>query len=187
LENSAAWLSIAFIFFDEITAFLASKGYTKETGLGRHGVKMVKGENRIPVPVHSRNLSKHTAGKILSQAGFTPDDVMEGQTMSRKYTLSLVFYPQDDGRYGVTYPELRACFSEGNTIEEAETNIMDLIAELLPEQIGASNESREFFREGLGMKGKQFKFKEIKVEETGAGEIITALEESAEILTRKTG
>ena len=62
---------------DEIMAFLASKGYTRETGRGRHGVKMVKGENRIPVPTHSRDLSKHTAGKILSQAGFTPDDVMD--------------------------------------------------------------------------------------------------------------
>lgn len=61
----------------ELKAFLASKGYTQETGRGRHGVKMVKGENRIPVPAHSRDLSKHTAGKILSQAGFTPDDVME--------------------------------------------------------------------------------------------------------------
>lgn len=92
--------------------------------------------------------------------------------MSRKYTLSLVFYPQADGGYGVTCPELRACFSEGNTIEEAEANIMDLITELLPEQIGHSDESREFFREGLGMGGK--KFAEIEVEETDVGGIITA-------------
>jgi predicted RNase H-like HicB family nuclease len=107
---------------------------------------------------------------------------MEGQIMSRKYTLSLVFYPQDDGRYGVTCPELRACFSDGDTIEEAESNIMDLIAELLPEQIGDSSESHEFFLEGLGMKGKQFK--EIEVEETGAGEIITVDEKPVESLMR---
>jgi predicted RNase H-like HicB family nuclease len=97
--------------------------------------------------------------------------------MSRKYTLSLVFYPQGDGRYGVTCPELRACFTDGDTMEEAEANIMDLITELLPEQIGVSGESREFFREGLGVKGK--KFKEIEVVETSSGDIITAFEESA--------
>ena len=97
--------------------------------------------------------------------------------MSRKYTLSLVFYPQADGRYGVTCPELRACFSDGDTIGEAEANIMDLIAELLPEQIGASDESREFFREGLGMKGKRFK--EVEIEETGVRESAAALTKTA--------
>ena len=100
--------------------------------------------------------------------------------MSRKYTLALVFYPQGDGRYGVTCPELRACFSEGDTITEAEANIMDLIAELLPEQIGVSDDSREFFREGLGMNGKRFK--EIEIEETDAGEIITPAMELPEAL-----
>jgi predicted RNA binding protein YcfA (HicA-like mRNA interferase family) len=60
----------------ELIAFLATQGFHKETRRGRHGVKMVKGRNHIPIPVHSRDLSKHTANKILAQAGFTADDVM---------------------------------------------------------------------------------------------------------------
>jgi hypothetical protein len=35
----------------ELMAFLAAKGYRKETGRGRHGVKMV-GATRIPIPAH---------------------------------------------------------------------------------------------------------------------------------------
>jgi predicted RNase H-like HicB family nuclease len=95
--------------------------------------------------------------------------------MSRTYNLSLIFYPQPDGRFGVTCSELQGCFSEGDTLKEAEASIRELIAELMPEQIGQSDESREFFREGLGMKGK--KFAEIEVHETDAGEIVTTVEE----------
>jgi predicted RNase H-like HicB family nuclease len=107
---------------------------------------------------------------------------MEAEIMGRKYCLSLVFYPQTDGGFTVVCPEIQGCVSEGETIEEAEKNVRELIVEFMPERIGHSNESREFFREGLGMSGKQFA--EIEVEETDAGEIITAVEESAEALTK---
>jgi predicted RNase H-like HicB family nuclease len=87
----------------------------------------------------------------------------------KQYNLSLIFYPQGNGGYTVVCPELRACFSDGDTIEEAEANIMELIAEFLPEQTGDSDESKEFFREGLCMKGKLFK--DIDVETTDTGEV----------------
>jgi predicted RNase H-like HicB family nuclease len=102
--------------------------------------------------------------------------------MRRKYCLSLVFCPQDDGTYTVICPELQGCCTDGTTIEDAEKNISELIAEIMPERIGNSDESREFFREGLGIGGKMFK--EIEVEETDVGEIITATEESSEALTK---
>jgi hypothetical protein len=60
----------------EIMAFLASRGFHRETG-GKHGVKMVKGGNRIPVPIHRRDLSAFTAKNILEQAGYTVDDMID--------------------------------------------------------------------------------------------------------------
>jgi predicted RNA binding protein YcfA (HicA-like mRNA interferase family) len=63
---------------DEIIAFLTSKGYTQETGRARHGVKMVKGNQKISIAVHGgRDIKKGTANSILAQAGYTADDVME--------------------------------------------------------------------------------------------------------------
>jgi predicted RNA binding protein YcfA (HicA-like mRNA interferase family) len=61
----------------EIMAFLASKGFHKETGRGKHGVKMVSGETRISIPIHRRDVSKGTADNILKQAGYTSEDVMK--------------------------------------------------------------------------------------------------------------
>jgi predicted RNA binding protein YcfA (HicA-like mRNA interferase family) len=61
----------------ELIAFLVSKGYHKETGRGRHGVKMVLGSTRIPIPVHRRDIPKGTINDILGRAGFDPDDVIE--------------------------------------------------------------------------------------------------------------
>jgi predicted RNase H-like HicB family nuclease len=88
---------------------------------------------------------------------------MEGQVMQHKYNLSLIFYPQDTGGYTVVCPELKACFSEGDTIEEAEENIRELIAEFLPEKTKRGGETdEEMFREGLCMSGKLFR--EIEVE-----------------------
>jgi predicted RNase H-like HicB family nuclease len=88
----------------------------------------------------------------------------------KRYNLSLIFYPQNKGGYTAVCPELRACFSDGDTIEEAEANIMELIAEFLPEQTGESDTAKEFFREGLCMKGKLFK--DIDVETTDAGKVV---------------
>ena len=61
----------------ELSAFLRSKGYTIQTGRGRHGVKAVKGGLRIPIPMHGGTLGKGVADKILSRAGYTINDVME--------------------------------------------------------------------------------------------------------------
>jgi predicted RNA binding protein YcfA (HicA-like mRNA interferase family) len=61
---------------EEIMAFLASKGYHRETG-GRHGVKMAKGGNRIPIPAHKGSLPRGTAQHILEQAGHTVNDLID--------------------------------------------------------------------------------------------------------------
>jgi len=61
----------------EIMAFLRSKGFTIETGRGKHGTKALRGGHKIPIPMHSRALNKATACKILSEAGYRPDDLME--------------------------------------------------------------------------------------------------------------
>ena len=61
----------------ELLAFLRSKGYMIQTGKGRHGVKAVKGRQRIPIPIHGGTLGKGVAVKILVRAGYIPDDVME--------------------------------------------------------------------------------------------------------------
>jgi predicted RNA binding protein YcfA (HicA-like mRNA interferase family) len=61
----------------ELMAFLAAKGYHKETGRGRHGVKMVMGGMRISIPAHSRDLRVGTATSILAQAGYTTDDFIK--------------------------------------------------------------------------------------------------------------
>ncbi|MCM3273050.1 type II toxin-antitoxin system HicB family antitoxin [Paenibacillus elgii] len=47
----------------------------------------------------------------------------------KNLSLSLIFYPQSNGGYHVTCPELQGCFSEGDTYEEAHENILDLIKE----------------------------------------------------------
>ena len=61
----------------ELLAFLRSKGYTIQTGRGRHGTKVVKGNHRIPIPIHGGTLGKGLARKILYKAGYTADDVMK--------------------------------------------------------------------------------------------------------------
>ena len=61
----------------ELIAFLRSKGYTIQTGRGRHGTKAVKGNHRIPIPAHSRDIAVGTANGILAQAGYTINDLME--------------------------------------------------------------------------------------------------------------
>jgi predicted RNase H-like HicB family nuclease len=83
----------------------------------------------------------------------------------KKYCLSLIFYPQDTGGYHVSCPEIDGCFSAGNTYEEAEANIKDLIADLLEER--ANKVSEVLFREGLCMRGKSFHEIEVDVAENG--------------------
>ena len=61
----------------ELLAFLRFKGYTIQTGGGRHGTKVVKGNHKIPIPTHGGVLGKGTARKILSEAGYRPDDYMD--------------------------------------------------------------------------------------------------------------
>jgi predicted RNA binding protein YcfA (HicA-like mRNA interferase family) len=61
----------------ELIAFLAAHGFRKETGHGRHGVKMAKGGQRIPIPAHQGDLKTNTARKILKMAGYSVDDVLD--------------------------------------------------------------------------------------------------------------
>ena len=92
--------------------------------------------------------------------------------MTRKYNLSLVFYPQPDGQYHVECPELKNCFSCGATMEEARARIYELISEELPERAKwGGKEDEEMFREGLCMKGKAFEEAEFEIAESG--EVLT--------------
>ncbi|GHV39320.1 hypothetical protein FACS1894187_19150 [Synergistales bacterium] len=84
--------------------------------------------------------------------------------MTQTYNLSLIFYPQRGGGYSVVCPEIRGCFSEGETIGEATQNIRDVITDFLPEEI-KSEASEEMFREGCCMRGKMFQDIEVTVEE----------------------
>ena len=89
--------------------------------------------------------------------------------MAHEYNLSLIFYPQREGGYTVICPELRSCFTEGRTIEEATANINNIIADFLPDEI-KSEVSEEAFREGLCMEGKIFQ--EMKATIDPSGEVV---------------
>ncbi len=79
----------------------------------------------------------------------------------KKYNLSLVFLPQDNGGYTVLCPELSECFSDGQTLEEAQNNIMELIPLFLNKAIQDDGDCN-MFRPGLAAPGKIFR--EIQVE-----------------------
>ena len=90
--------------------------------------------------------------------------------MAHEYNLSLIFYPQQEGGYTVICPELRSCFTEGRTIEEATANIRDIIAEFLPERVNVSEVDEEMLRVGLCMEGKIYQ--EIKAVIAPSGEVV---------------
>jgi predicted RNase H-like HicB family nuclease len=88
----------------------------------------------------------------------------------RDYSLSVIFYPQNNGSFMAVCPELPSCFTEGGTVEEAEAHMLDLIAEDLPERVNRSGaEDEEMFRAGVCMPGKIFR------------EIIASIDESGEV------
>ena len=49
----------------------------------------------------------------------------------RKFNVSAVLYPQEDGRYTIISPELRGCATEGKTIDEARKNFQEAAALIL--------------------------------------------------------
>ena len=61
----------------EILAFLRSKGFTIESGQGKHGTKAVRGEQKISIPMHPGDMAIGTADRIIKKAGYTINDVME--------------------------------------------------------------------------------------------------------------
>ena len=77
-----------------------------------------------------------------------------------KYNLSLVFLPQDTGGYTVLCPEID-CISEGETYDEAERNIRELIPTFLKKAL-ENDEGCDTFGPGLAQPGKIFR--EITVE-----------------------
>jgi predicted RNase H-like HicB family nuclease len=88
-------------------------------------------------------------------------------TIMAMYNLSLIFYPQRDGRYTVICPELPGCITEGDTIDEATANVREVIADFLPDRINASAEDEESMREGLCMEGKLYQEVRVTVDTTG--------------------
>ena len=87
--------------------------------------------------------------------------------MAHEYNLSLIFYPQQRGGYTVICPELPFCISEGETLDEATTNIYDVIADFLPDEINKGIDDEELLRNGLCMKGKLFREIEVTVDDSG--------------------
>jgi predicted RNA binding protein YcfA (HicA-like mRNA interferase family) len=61
----------------ELIAFLTTQGFYKETERARHGVKMVKGRLRVPIPAHLGDMKPGTVKDILRKAGYTGNDVMD--------------------------------------------------------------------------------------------------------------
>jgi predicted RNase H-like HicB family nuclease len=95
---------------------------------------------------------------------------MEARMMTHDYNLSLIFYPQREGRFTVICPELPGCITEGDTLDEATSNIYDVVADFLPEKINASAEDEEALREGLCVQGKLFR--EVNVTIDASGEVV---------------
>ena len=56
----------------------------------------------------------------------------------RTYKLQVVVEIDEDGKYVASCPALEACYTEGDTYEEAMTNIRDVIAMCL-EELRAEN------------------------------------------------
>ena len=96
--------------------------------------------------------------------------------MTNKYNLYLVFYPQSDGQYHVTCPEIPNCYTCGVTMDEARESIYALICELLPE--AAANVDDEMFLEGLCMKGKTFEEAEFQIDKSSGAVFISMLEKA---------
>ena len=71
------------------------------------------------------------------------------------YNLSLIFLPQDAGGYTVICPEIN-CFSDGETLDEAENNIREIIPYFLEKAIKDDGGS-DLFSSGMTMPGKVFR------------------------------
>jgi predicted RNase H-like HicB family nuclease len=129
-------------------------GYHKETGHGRHENLYCK-KCIVDGWVHDRGCSR-----------------LEGIVMAHQYDLSLIFCPQPEDGFCVVCPEIKGCFTEGETIDEATANIREVIADFLPDEINGDLDE-EMFRLSPCMKGKIFQ--EIEVELTDSREVVFSL------------
>lgn len=48
--------------------------------------------------------------------------------MDKTYQIGVVFHKEKEGGYSVTVPTLPGCVSQGDTFEEAQSNIIEAIA-----------------------------------------------------------
>ncbi len=80
---------------------------------------------------------------------------ISGVIKMKDYNLSLVFLPQDAGGYTVICPEIN-CFSDGETIDEAENNIREIIPYFLEKAIKDDGDT-DLFSSGMTMPGKVFR------------------------------
>jgi predicted RNase H-like HicB family nuclease len=88
----------------------------------------------------------------------------------KKYSLSLIYFPQDDGGYHIECPELDGCFTCADSIEEGIEIMREMIPEYLEGKTSKSELCEEMFRLGHCLPGKIFR--EIEVETTEAGEVV---------------
>ena len=74
----------------------------------------------------------------------------------KKFNISAVLYPQENGGYTVISPELRGCVTDGRTLDEARDNFKEAAALML------SDIQEENPLEGLDLPGRIYM--EVEVE-----------------------
>ena len=73
-------------------------------------------------------------------------------TRAKTYQLQVVVEVDEDGKYVAWCPALQACYTQGDTYEEAITNIQDVIAMCLEELREEKREVDLRFPEVIGVK-----------------------------------
>jgi predicted RNase H-like HicB family nuclease len=71
---------------------------------------------------------------------------------ARKYQLQVVIEVDEDGKYVAWCPALEACYTQGDTFEEAMENIRDVIAICIEERTSRSNGGDLRYPEVIGLR-----------------------------------
>lgn len=71
---------------------------------------------------------------------------------TRKYQLQVVIEIDEDGKYVAWCPALEACYTQGDTFEEAMENIRDVIAMSIEERTNKSNGDDLRYPEVIGLR-----------------------------------
>ena len=102
----------------ELIRFLESNGYKFARAKGGSHHVYSNGIHSVPIPIHG-----------------TKD--IDGDFMRAK--LSMICSRQDNGSFFAICPEITDCFTQGDTYEEAYTNLKELAEISLKEELGKKN------------------------------------------------